>query len=367
VYAARHVPPLRSLRRVPLVLSKGDLCVVKAMANDNAGHSDPNRVYLATYVDETHAIFFDDADEEPHEVAKIGPATAADKDVAIVKYSQALQQCMRLANEDATEVVNEAIEDVNRELGGKNLGSNGQIDYKDSAGEEAREGQLLCEALVSNLGSLWDESRSVNYMVDKWRLTCEVSRPTAAPAMHPSRTRRRPLRALGRCVRPTRGSVRRERARRGRTRTSRAPSPSTRRSRFGRMCSRRSLSLRCRSWRPSARPRGARPRSCPSKRYPLLPRRLRHSHPRGIVRSSDCDAREGRASCEGLPCVQSVARRVEDCTTRTISRRQRHPSDNDRTSDPSTPPPRPGRPGGPPGSRRSAERKGFRAKGSRTV
>jgi hypothetical protein len=159
---------------VPLVLSKGDLCVVKAMANDNAGHSDPNRVYLATYVDETHAIFFDDADEEPHEVAKIGPATAADKDVAIVKYSQALQQCMRLANEDATEVVNEAIEDVNRELGGKNLGSNGQIDYKDSAGEEAREGQLLCEALVSNLGSLWDESRSVNYMVDKWRLTCEV-------------------------------------------------------------------------------------------------------------------------------------------------------------------------------------------------
>ena len=156
---------------LPLVLSPGDLCMARPAAHDVAGHADPNRLYLATYVDESHAVYFDDDDDEPREVSKLGPATEADKDMYIVKYSQALSQCMRLAQADTEEIVSEAIADVTREMGGT-LGRDGKINYRADAGDEAREGQLLCEALVSNLGALADESRSLQYMIEQWRDTC---------------------------------------------------------------------------------------------------------------------------------------------------------------------------------------------------
>lgn len=154
---------------VPHILSEGDLCMVRPTARDSEGHSDPTRLYLATYVDPTHAIFFDASDEVPREVAKIGPATQADKDVAIVKYSQALSQCMRLLQVDAADIVEEAIAEVRAEV---TLGADGQINYRQDAGEEAREGRKLCEALVSNLGALWDESPSVTCMMEQWAKTC---------------------------------------------------------------------------------------------------------------------------------------------------------------------------------------------------
>ena len=157
---------------VPLVLEKGDLCMVKPAENDTHGHSDPKRLYLATYVDESHAIYFDDASDEAREVSKVGPATAADKDVATVKYSQALQQCMRLAQSDAEEIVHDAIEEVKVAMGGT-LGKDGKISYLAEHGDEAKEAQLLCEELVTNLGALWDESRSVVYMTEQWRETCK--------------------------------------------------------------------------------------------------------------------------------------------------------------------------------------------------
>ena len=55
---------------------------------------------------------------------------------------------------------------------GGHLGADGKINYLAEAGDEAREGQLLCEALVSNLGALWDESRSLLYMMERWQETC---------------------------------------------------------------------------------------------------------------------------------------------------------------------------------------------------
>ena len=61
---------------VPLLLAAGELCMVKPMPDCPSGHSDPNRHYLATYVDEEHAIYFDDAEQTSYAVAKVGPATA---------------------------------------------------------------------------------------------------------------------------------------------------------------------------------------------------------------------------------------------------------------------------------------------------
>ena len=154
---------------VPHVLSQGDLCMIKPVPGDHAGHSDPSKYYLAVYIDETHASFFDSPDDAPVEVEKVGPASAADRDVAVVKYSQALSQCMRLAQSDSAEVVKEAIEEVEREA---TLGKDGKINYRKESGMEAREGQLLCEALISNLGALWDESRALRHMMDHWRDVC---------------------------------------------------------------------------------------------------------------------------------------------------------------------------------------------------
>ena len=81
-------------------------------------------------------------------------------------------QCTRLAGYDEEDIVSEAIEEVKSQLGAKGLGPKGKIDYMESAGEEAKEGRLLVEALLSNVGALWDESRSLRYMMDHWRDVC---------------------------------------------------------------------------------------------------------------------------------------------------------------------------------------------------
>jgi hypothetical protein len=156
---------------VPLVLSRGDLCMAKPKDEGEGGvRGDAGKVYLATYVDESHVVFFDDGDEAPVEVSRVGPATTADRDVAIVKYTQALNQCMRLAASDLDETVAESIEEVRAELGG--FGADGKINYRADAGSEAREGELLCEALIANLGALWDESRSLRFMTEQWQEVC---------------------------------------------------------------------------------------------------------------------------------------------------------------------------------------------------
>ena len=156
---------------LPLLLEKGDFCMVRCIPSE-ASVSDPQRLYLATYVDTTHAIFFDDGTDEVREVSSVGPATEADKDVYVVKYMKALDQCTQLAGYDEQGVVTMAIEDVKKECGGK-LGPNGEIDYTESAGDEAKEGKLLVEALLSNLGALWDEAPSLRYMMSHWREVCK--------------------------------------------------------------------------------------------------------------------------------------------------------------------------------------------------
>lgn len=157
---------------IPHVLAVGDLCMV------NQKGEDAKRLHLATFVDTTHAVLFDDGTEEAVEVAKVGPASQADRDVAIVKYSMALNQCMRLLEFDAADLVGEALGEVQGELKGERAlqkGADGEvaIHYRRDAGERAGEGQALCEALVSNLGALWDASPSVNYMMEHWQETCE--------------------------------------------------------------------------------------------------------------------------------------------------------------------------------------------------
>lgn len=154
----------------PLVLAAGDLCMVRPLPAE-CDAADPSRLYLATYVDATHAVFLDDGGEAVCEVARLGPATTADKDVAVVKYMTALDQCRRLAEADTEELVADAIEQVRAGMGG-DLGADGAIDYRVEAGEEAREGQLLCEALIQNVGALWDESRSLRWMSEHWQEVC---------------------------------------------------------------------------------------------------------------------------------------------------------------------------------------------------
>ena len=62
--------------------------------------------------------------------------------------------------------------DLRRILEAIDTNGSGKIDYMESAGEEAKEGRLLVEALLSNVGALWDESRSVLFMMRSWQQTC---------------------------------------------------------------------------------------------------------------------------------------------------------------------------------------------------
>jgi len=156
---------------IPLILDEGDFCMAKPLASEVAS-TDPDRLYLATYVDPSHAIYFDDGDETVAEVAKVGPATSSDKDVAIVKYMRALDQCTRFAGFEAEDLVSEAIDDVKQQMGGT-LGVDGKIDYTDAAGDEKREGQILVRTLLQNVGALWDESRSLKHMMHHWQDACK--------------------------------------------------------------------------------------------------------------------------------------------------------------------------------------------------
>ena len=73
---------------------------------------------------------------------------------------------------DMEEVVEEAIAKVRDAMGGT-LGADGMISYTVSAGDESKEGRLLCEALLSNFGALTDTSPAAHWMSSHWREVCE--------------------------------------------------------------------------------------------------------------------------------------------------------------------------------------------------
>ena len=85
------------------------------------------------YIDETHASFFDSPDDAPVEVEKGPPAPPTGTWRS--SSTQALSQCMRLAQSDSAEVVKEAIEEVEREA---TLGKDGKINYRKEAAWSAR-------------------------------------------------------------------------------------------------------------------------------------------------------------------------------------------------------------------------------------
>ena len=82
----------------------------------------------------------------------------------------ALKQCLRLSESDSTMVVKAAVDEVRSTV---TLGKDHKINYRADAGKEAKEGQKLCEALVQQLGALWDESYSLHYMMEQWQTVCK--------------------------------------------------------------------------------------------------------------------------------------------------------------------------------------------------
>ena len=80
---------------------------------------------------------------------------------------------MRQANSRNTEsVIDAAIAKVRAAMGGT-LGADGMISYTVAAGDESREGRLLCDALIANFGSLASESPAAHWMSKHWREVCE--------------------------------------------------------------------------------------------------------------------------------------------------------------------------------------------------
>ena len=63
-----------------------------------------------------------------------------------------------------------AFDRVRAEVG--SLGANNAIDYRADAGAEAREGQILCRALVNNFSAMKAVSKAVMYLEEHWKVAC---------------------------------------------------------------------------------------------------------------------------------------------------------------------------------------------------
>jgi hypothetical protein len=118
------------------------------------------------------ASFFDGpVADKPVAVAKTALATSAAKEHAILKYTKALAQCKAAAHKPSNAVVKAAFEKVHKAMGGS-LGENAKIDYTAESGEEAREGQLLCAALLDHFSALKGSSRALSSIEENWRVAC---------------------------------------------------------------------------------------------------------------------------------------------------------------------------------------------------
>ena len=69
------------------------------------------------------------------------------------------------------QVVTAAVDSVREAMGGS-LGADHAISYTNDAGEEAREGQLLCEALVKNFAALKGSSKATDAIYTNWKVAC---------------------------------------------------------------------------------------------------------------------------------------------------------------------------------------------------
>ena len=81
-----------------------------------------------------------------------------------------MAQCKAAARKPTDTVVKAAIEKVKESMGGT-LGKDNAINYRNDAGDE-KEGQILCEALVSNFGALKAESKAVAEIASNWKVAC---------------------------------------------------------------------------------------------------------------------------------------------------------------------------------------------------
>jgi biotin carboxyl carrier protein len=145
-------------------LEAGDLCMA-------LGKGEKEK-HLATVVKGKRVIFFDDGSETEVDAVQVVEATPADRRAAKERYEAALSEAKKIATADTEETVDAAIEQVKAAMGGS-LGSDGMISYLFSAGDEAKEGQLLCEALIGNFGTLATASPGARWMSSHWREACE--------------------------------------------------------------------------------------------------------------------------------------------------------------------------------------------------
>lgn len=160
-------------KRVQHQLDAGELCMALPLAPLRAA-GEQDKYFLATVVDygKKKVVFFDDGSEMKIAVDAIAVASAADRDAAKFIYAAALDECKQLAAKDSEDIVAEAIEKVRAQMGGT-LGGDGMISYTHSAGIEAKEGQLLLEALLANLGALAKQAPALRWMRSHWQEVCE--------------------------------------------------------------------------------------------------------------------------------------------------------------------------------------------------
>jgi len=154
----------------PPRLYRGDLCMARPLAQKVTQPDVRDGLHLASYIDQTHVTFFDGPDEIS-EVVQIENAVAADKEKAIITYTMCMSQCKAISRRPSMEVVKEAIEKVKAGMGGT-LGPNSKIDYREDAGEQAKEGQMLLKALIENFAAVQGESRMVNWIASNWQAAC---------------------------------------------------------------------------------------------------------------------------------------------------------------------------------------------------
>ena len=155
---------------------KGDICFSTPPPEFFAANSaEPSKsLYLATVVSSkpSRVTFIDDGSGAVYDVSQMLDAPVGERAAAKERYVAALEEAKRLAAEDSESIVLAAIAKVREAMGGT-LGADGMISYTIAAGDESREGRLLCEALLAKFGTLASFGPAAAWMATSWREVCE--------------------------------------------------------------------------------------------------------------------------------------------------------------------------------------------------
>jgi hypothetical protein len=144
-----------------------------ARASKSAAPSDA-RAFLATYIDQSHAVFVADATEQVQPATSMTAATDANKAAFIQQFEASLANCKALAKRDSEEVVKAAFDTVTRTIDSKGIGEGDQLPYAVSAGGGSPSAdQLLCQTLMEKCGE--PQGPALLWMSGHWE---EVSKPT---------------------------------------------------------------------------------------------------------------------------------------------------------------------------------------------